>query len=73
MRTIQPGVYRHFKGKLYNVLCIATHSETMEHMVVYQAMYGDMRVYVRPYNMFVSDVDKNKYPDVKQKYRFQKE
>lgn len=73
MRTIQPGVYRHFKGKLYNVLCIATHSETMEHMVVYQAMYGDMRVYVRPYNMFVSEVDKNKYPDVKQKYRFQKE
>lgn len=64
-------VYRHFKGNLYLVEGIATHTETEEKMVVYRALYGDCSLYVRPYDMFVEKVNKIKYPDVVQEYRFQ--
>lgn len=65
------GVYRHFKGNCYYVEGIATHSETGEQLVVYRALYGERQLYVRPMEAFLSEVDRRKYPDVKQKYRFE--
>ena len=57
--------YRHFKGNIYQIRCLARHTETRERMVVYQAMYGTFEIYVRPLAMFMEEVDRVKYPDVK--------
>ena len=60
-----------FKGNLYLVEDVGFDSETMKEMVIYRALYGDCKLYVREKDMFLSEVDKNKYKDVKQKYRFE--
>lgn len=56
---LELGKYRHYKGKEYEVLMLATHSETEEEMVVYRMMYGEESVWVRPYDMFTAMVDSN--------------
>lgn len=64
-------MYRHFKGNIYQIRCLARHSETGEMMVVYQAMYDTFQIYVRPLAMFMEEVDRAKYPEAKQRYRFE--
>lgn len=65
------GIYRHFKGDYYLVEDVAMHSETQEVYVVYRRLYGDLSLWIRPYDMFLSRVDKEKYPNVEQEFRFQ--
>ena len=64
-------IYRNFKGDYYLVVDVAKHSETKEEYVVYRRLYGDGGLWIRPKDMFLSEVDHQKYPDVKQKYRFE--
>jgi len=65
------GIYKHFKGNYYLVEDVAIGSEDQKEYVVYRAMYGDYKLYIREKQMFLSLVDKTKYPDVKQEYRFE--
>ena len=64
-------VYRHFKGDYYLVEDVARHSETGEEYVVYRKLYGDGSLWIRPLAMFLSEVDREKYPDCPQRYRFE--
>ncbi|MBQ2407193.1 MAG: DUF1653 domain-containing protein [Lachnospiraceae bacterium] len=64
--------YMHFKGKKYQIIAVARHSENDEKYVVYQQLYAPFEVYVRPLDMFMSKVDTQKYPNVEQTYRFEK-
>lgn len=74
-------IVRHFKREwvsentseyLYKILAFASHTETGEKLVIYQGMYSPFKICARPYDMFMSKVDKKKYPDIKQEYRFEK-
>lgn len=71
LREVKKGqMYKHFKGTIHKVICIAKHSETGEDMVVY-THEDNNEIWARPIDMFLSEVDHEKYPDVKQKYRFE--
>lgn len=71
MELVIGGIYKHFKGDYYLVEDIVYHSETKEKMVLYRALYGTTKRYVRPYTMFLEKVDKIKYPNIIQEYRFE--
>ncbi len=72
MREIKTNaIYRHFKGDYYFVIDVATNSETKEKYVVYRSLYDNCNLWIRPLEMFLSEVDHEKYPNVTQKYRFE--
>ena len=71
-KILRPGtVVKHFKGKLYQVIGECTHTETGEALVVYQALYGERKIWCRPKEMFLSRVDRKKYPRELQEYRME--
>lgn len=65
------GIYKHFKGDYYLVVDTAMDSETNREYVIYRSLYGDGKLWIRPLDMFLSEIDRNKYPNIKQKYRFE--
>ena len=71
MEIIKKGIYKHFKGNYYLVEDVAINTEDDSLYVVYRALYDDFKLYIRPLEMFLSPVDKQKYPEIKQEYRFE--